>query len=84
MAAERIVLAPGSDWSEAAERAAAVLLEGGVALLPAEGVYGLHALASDSRAVERLHALKSREGKRGFIGLIADRADASRWAEDLS
>lgn len=75
------MLTPGASWREAAKRAAAVLRAGGVALLPAEGVYGLHARAEDSAAVERLLALKPREGKKGFIGLIADPAEIGLWAE---
>ncbi len=52
-----------------------------MALLPAEGVYGLHARAESPAAVERLHELKSREGKKGFIGLIGDPRDAGSWGE---
>jgi len=58
-----------------------VLRAGGVALLPAEGLYGLHARAEDPAAVERLIRLKPRAGKQGFIGLVGDPGDASRWAE---
>jgi len=77
----RIALAPGAPWSEAAERAAAVLRSGGVALLPTEGVYGLHVLASDSVAVARLVALKPRGTEKGFIGLIAEPGELPRWSE---
>jgi L-threonylcarbamoyladenylate synthase len=75
------VLAPDGPWLEAANRASEVLRSGGVALLPAEGVYGLHARAEDSAAVERLLTMKPRQGKKGWIGLIADPGDAGRWAE---
>ncbi len=81
MAVERIVLAPGDPWREASKRAGAVLRAGGVALLPTEGVYGLHVRAEDPGAVERLHQIKPREGKTGFIGLVAEPQDARRWAE---
>jgi tRNA threonylcarbamoyl adenosine modification protein (Sua5/YciO/YrdC/YwlC family) len=81
VAVERIVLAPGDPWREAAKRAGAILRAGGVALLPTEGVYGLHVVASDLAAVERLHAIKPRDGKTGFIGLIGDPDDVARWAE---
>jgi L-threonylcarbamoyladenylate synthase len=57
------------------------LRRGGVALLPAEGVYGLHARAEDPAAVERLLAMKPRPGKKGWIGLIGEPGDADRWAE---
>jgi L-threonylcarbamoyladenylate synthase len=76
-----IALTPGAPWQDAARRAGEVLRAGGVALLPAEGVYGLHARAEDPAAVDRLTRLKPRAGKQGFIGLIADPGDAARWAE---
>ncbi|HXF58531.1 MAG TPA: L-threonylcarbamoyladenylate synthase [Candidatus Saccharimonadales bacterium] len=68
-------------WRDTAARASEVLRKGGVALLPAEGVYGLHARAEDPAAVERLLSMKPRQGKKGWIGLIADPGDADRWAE---
>ncbi|HYR52207.1 MAG TPA: L-threonylcarbamoyladenylate synthase [Candidatus Dormibacteraeota bacterium] len=78
---ERLVLDPGGKWQDVARRAAVVLRAGGVALLPAEGVYGLHALSENPVAVERLLALKPREEKKGFIGLIADPEELPRWTE---
>ena len=65
---------------EIARRAADVLREGGIALLPAEGVYGFHASAMSSAAVERILELKGRTDRAGFIGLIARAEDAERWA----
>ena len=78
---EHLVLSPGDPWLEVAARAAAVLREGGVALLPAEGVYGLHALAENPAAVGRLLAMKRRAPEKSFIGLIADPAEIARWSE---
>jgi len=60
-------------------RAATVLLEDKVALLPAEGVYGFHARARAASAIERIRALK-RDARAGFIGLIAAPGDLERWA----
>jgi L-threonylcarbamoyladenylate synthase len=68
-------------WKEAVSRAVVVLRRGGVALLPAEGVYGLHASANDGAAVERLLRLKPRSPEKRFIGLIADVAEIDRWTE---
>lgn len=65
---------------EIARRVADVLREGGVALLPAEGVYGFHASASSLAAVNRILELKARTDRAGFIGLIARPEDAARWA----
>jgi tRNA threonylcarbamoyl adenosine modification protein (Sua5/YciO/YrdC/YwlC family) len=81
LSVERLVLDPGGKWQDVARRAAVVLRAGGVALLPAEGVYGLHALSENPVAVERLLALKPREEKKGFIGLIADPQELPRWIE---
>ncbi len=77
---ERLILSEGAPWQAAAERAAQVLRGGGVALLPAEGVYGLHALARDRAAVERLLLLKQRSPEKHFIGLIAEPGEVTRWA----
>lgn len=76
---ERVVLATRPQ--EAVDRAIAVLQAGGIALLPAEGVYGFHAIASDAHAVEKLRALKPRGAEKRFIGLIADSRELVRWAE---
>ena len=62
-----------------AERVAAVLRKGRIAALPAEGVYGLHALASSPEAVDRIRSLKGAPARRGFIGLLATPGDLSRW-----
>jgi tRNA threonylcarbamoyl adenosine modification protein (Sua5/YciO/YrdC/YwlC family) len=72
---------PGAPWREAVARAASLLREGLVALLPAEGIYGLHASAMDPFAVERLELLKPRAAEKRYIGLIADPAEIDRWAK---
>ncbi len=48
------------------------LMEGGVALLPAEGLYGLHAGAGAPAAVARVRALKQIARPRPFILLVHD------------
>ena len=65
--------------AELIARAAAALLAEEIVLLPAEGVYGFHALASSAAAVARIRALK-RDTRAGFIGLIARPEDLDRWA----
>jgi tRNA threonylcarbamoyl adenosine modification protein (Sua5/YciO/YrdC/YwlC family) len=67
--------------AEVVRRAAGTLVAGGIALLPAEGVYGFHALAAAAAAVERLRALKARAPEKGFICLLARPEDLSTWAE---
>jgi len=73
---------PGASTFDAAvARAAAVLNAGGVAILPAEGLYGLHARPDIPQGLERLHAIKPRESGRGWIGLIAAPEDLARFAD---
>ena len=78
MSAIRLVLGETPE-PDVIARAAAALRTGQIAVLPAEGVYGFHALASSEAAVMRIRAIK--EGSRaGFIGLIARPQDLERWA----
>jgi len=81
---ERILLAAGGSWAEAAARAAAVLDQDGIAVLPAEGVYGLHVRPDRPRALERLRTLKPRAEDRGWIGLLAEPDSLARYASTVS
>ena len=56
------------------DRAADVLLGGGVIAYPTEGVFGLGCMPDDLGAVARLLSLKQRDANKGLI-LIASRAD---------
>lgn len=58
----------------AARRAAACLLEGGVALLPTDTVYGLAAHPAHPAAVARLFAIKDRPQQRALPVMVRDRA----------
>jgi L-threonylcarbamoyladenylate synthase len=53
---------------------ASVLHEGGVALLPTDTIYGLHALATDSTAIERLATIKGRDNGKPFVVIGANDA----------
>ncbi len=63
-------------------KVAAVLRNGGVAVLPTDTIYGLHCIASDVEAVRRIRGIKGRNGA-GFILLVSDMEMAdrlvSRW-----
>ncbi len=48
---------------------AKTLAQGKVVLMPTDTIYGLHALALDSAAVERIAAIKGREDSKPFIVL---------------
>jgi L-threonylcarbamoyladenylate synthase len=58
-------------WLEACERAAGVLLQGGVVALPTDTVYGLGALARDKEACKRIFELKSRPPETSLPVLVA-------------
>lgn len=46
---------------------AEVLRAGGVVLLPTDTIYGLHAVATDERAVARIAAMKGRDAAKPFV-----------------
>ncbi len=58
------------------DEAAAVLLAGGVAVIPTDTVYGLAAHPGFPAAVERLYSIKGREAKKP-IALLASGAEAT-------
>jgi L-threonylcarbamoyladenylate synthase len=53
--------------TQSIDEAIAILLKGGVGVMPTDTVYGLVARAADPQAVARLYALKNREHKPGTI-----------------
>ncbi len=63
------------------ERVAAVLRDGGVALLPTDTIYGLHCAASNTKAVGRIREIKGRVSGAGFVLLAADMEMADRLVE---
>lgn len=56
---------------------ARTLARGGVAILPTDTIYGLHARASDDAAVARIAAIKGRDDTKPFIVLAATIDDLS-------
>jgi L-threonylcarbamoyladenylate synthase len=50
----------------------ALLKNGGVGLLPSDTIYGLSCRALDAKAVERVHKLKGRDGKKSFVLLVSN------------
>lgn len=80
MPPKRIRLGEGEPWEGVAVRTAEALSRGGIAVLPAEGLYGYHARADRAETLARLEKLKPRESGRGLILLIAEPAELSRWA----
>jgi tRNA threonylcarbamoyl adenosine modification protein (Sua5/YciO/YrdC/YwlC family) len=64
----------GDPPDDVLDELADVLRGGGVALLPTDTIYGLHAAASDENAVARIRTMKGREGDKPFV-VIASSVD---------
>jgi len=62
-----------------ADKAAEVLLSGGVIAYPTEGVFGLGCLPHDADAVQRLLTIKRRDPSKGLILLAADASQFDGW-----
>lgn len=68
----------GDPTPEQLEEIASLLLAGGVVLMPTDTIYGLHAMATDERALARIAAMKERDAEKRFIVLAADAAQVER------
>jgi L-threonylcarbamoyladenylate synthase len=79
---ERRILIPhaGEGFAHPLEEAVRVLRGEGLALLPAEGVYGLHARAASDSARRRITRLKGDRAGKAYILLIGDPPDAEPLA----
>lgn len=64
--------------------AAEVLQSGGLVVYPTETLYGLGALATDGKAVGRIHALKRRETAKPILVLAGSREQAASMATQLT
>ena len=53
---------------------ASILERGGVVILPTDTIYGLHAIATDAEAVDRIVSIKGRDDAKPFVVLGASRA----------
>jgi L-threonylcarbamoyladenylate synthase len=64
----RVEGVPGDDVLDAL---AAILIAGGVALLPTDTIYGLHAVAANQQAVDRIAEMKERPAEKSFVVIAA-------------
>jgi len=64
----------GEPSADVLDEIADVLRAGGVALLPTDTIYGLHAVATNERAVARIRSMKERGDDKPFV-VIASSAD---------
>ena len=67
----------GDPSDDVLDKLAEILRGGGVALLPTDTIYGLHAIATDERAVARIAAMKGRDNDKPFV-IIASSIDQLR------
>ena len=63
------------------ERATRVLLDGGVVAFPTDTVYGVGALPSRERAIDRIYAMKGRPRTRALIVHVHERSGVDAFAE---
>jgi L-threonylcarbamoyladenylate synthase len=72
-------------YPEAAySRCREVIASSGVIAYPTDTFYALGADPENSAAVKRLFAIKGRQKDQPILLLIADRADADRWAVEIT
>lgn len=63
------------------DRAAAILLRGGIIAYPTEGVFGLGCLPDDLDAMQRLLRIKNRDPAKGLILIAADASQLDGWID---
>jgi L-threonylcarbamoyladenylate synthase len=63
---------------------AGVLRDGGVVLLPTDTIYGLHAVATDERAIARVAAMKGRDEAKPFVVIGASMQQLQDVGVDFS
>lgn len=63
----KIWTASAAPAEEQIDEIAQTLRRGGVVLLPTDTIYGLHALANDARANERIAGMKGRDAAKAFV-----------------
>ncbi len=66
------------------EKAAMLLLEGWVGVIPTDTIYGLTALAFNSQAVDRIYQLKKRDSRKPLIVLISSFNDLKKFGVKLT
>jgi len=61
-----------------------IIKSGGVVVIPTDTLYGVHALALDQKAVEKVYKLKKRTSNKPFIVLISSLKDLGHFEVKLS
>ena len=65
------------------KKAKKILARGGVAVLPTDTIYGIHALAFNKKAVKKVYELKKRGSKKPFIILVSSIADLKKFKIEI-
>ncbi|MCG7343900.1 threonylcarbamoyl-AMP synthase [Sporosarcina sp. ACRSL] len=71
------------DNSKSYQQAVDILKDGGVVAFPTETVYGLGALATDARAVQRIFEAKGRPSDNPLIVHIGNKEDVDKYAVNV-
>lgn len=77
---DRVIVSELADTTDLVARAASLLADGRLVVIPTETVYGLAANADDPAAIDRLYAAKNRPPRKPLTIHIADASDAARYA----
>lgn len=73
----------GEPSDEVLDEIADVLRAGGVALLPTDTIYGLHAVAIDEEAVARVRSMKERGDQKPFVIIAASAEQLEKIAATI-
>jgi L-threonylcarbamoyladenylate synthase len=74
----------GEPSEDVLDEIADVLRAGGVALLPTDTIYGLHALAMDESAVARIRSMKERGDDKPFVAIASSAEQLERLGVTIS
>lgn len=77
-----ITIDPNAPDEQALREAAAVIMQGGIAIYPTETVYGIGVRYDDEDALQRLFALKGRADRKPVLLLLPRAEDLQRISRD--
>lgn len=83
MKTEIIQINPGEPEIEKIKKAAWILKEGGLVVIPTETVYGIAANMFKEKTIQRLYAVKQRPQDKPFSIHIASKNDIHKYAQDI-
>jgi len=79
-----VKLHQGRSLGKTLARATEILESGGVVAFPTDTVYGLGALATETRAIERIYRIKGRDRSKPLVLFLADSESLARWTDGVS